>query len=414
MWLGFALALASAGAAAQTVMGSGTSGTVPVFNGTSTVTNSPIAVSGGNVGIGTTSPWALLDVQVAPGYNFGAFNNTAGAASIGAFNNGFTAWEPLSINPGGPVWFMGGSVGVGTTGPDATVDAVGTSRFELTSSAVITSALMNAGTINDVIRINAPYSASPATVSNVGAAWGIRFIGATDPSNNDAYRNTTSKGPAIFAVSEDTLGYNRMNGLAFYTNTQDTAAAERLRINNVGNVGIGTTTPSQKLEVAGYIQVDSGIYFPGNSTPQTVPWTGVLCGGDYAESVDVTGNRTNYEPGDLLVIDPSAPGKFLKSAEAYSTLVAGIYSTKPGAVGRRQTTMKSPDEVPMAMIGIVPTKVSAENGPIKAGDLLVTSSTMGHAMKGTDRDRMLGAVIGKALGSLDSGTGVIDVVVTLQ
>jgi hypothetical protein len=35
-------------------------------------------------------------------------------------------------------------------------------------------------------------------------------------------------------------------------------------------------------------------------------------------------------------------------------------------------------------------------------------------MKGTDRSRMLGAVIGKALGTLDSGTGVIEVVVTLQ
>jgi hypothetical protein len=68
----------------------------------------------------------------------------------------------------------------------------------------------------------------------------------------------------------------------------------------------------------------------------------------------------------------------------------------------------------MAMMGIVPTKVTAENGPIKTGDLLVASSTPGRAMKGTDRGRMLGAVIGKAMGSLDSGTGVIEVLVTLQ
>lgn len=115
-----------------------------------------------------------------------------------------------------------------------------------------------------------------------------------------------------------------------------------------------------------------------------------------------------------MVIDPDSPGKFLKSAEPYSSSVTGIYSTKPGVVGRRQLTPKSDDEVPMAMIGIVPTKVSAENGSIHPGDLLVTSSTMGYAMRGTDRTRMLGAVIGKALGSLDSGTGVIEVVVTLQ
>ena len=68
----------------------------------------------------------------------------------------------------------------------------------------------------------------------------------------------------------------------------------------------------------------------------------------------------------------------------------------------------------MAMIGIVPTKVSTENGPIKRGDLLVTSATKGYAMKGTDTSRMLGAVIGKALGTLDSGNGTIEVLVALQ
>ena len=68
----------------------------------------------------------------------------------------------------------------------------------------------------------------------------------------------------------------------------------------------------------------------------------------------------------------------------------------------------------MAMMGIVPVKATTENGAIRPGDLLVTSSEVGYAMKGTDRSRMLGAVIGKALGNLESGTGVIEAVVTLQ
>jgi hypothetical protein len=151
-----------------------------------------------------------------------------------------------------------------------------------------------------------------------------------------------------------------------------------------------------------------------DGTTQSTAFTGVVCGGDYAESVDVSGDRTHYEAGDVLVIDAKSPGKFLKSGEEYSTMVTGIYSTKPGVVGRRQATPKRDAEVPMAMVGIVPTKVSAENGPIHPGDLLVTSSKAGYAMKGTDRSRMLGAVIGKSLGTLDSGTGVIEVVVTLQ
>lgn len=116
------------------------------------------------------------------------------------------------------------------------------------------------------------------------------------------------------------------------------------------------------------------------------------------------------------LINPKVEGGFVLSSQVYSTAVMGIYSTKPGARGRRQKTDLSymKDEVPMAMIGIVPTKVSAENGPIHPGDLLVTSSRPGYAMKGTDRSQMLGAVIGKALGHLDVGTGVIEIGVTLQ
>jgi hypothetical protein len=45
---------------------------------------------------------------------------------------------------------------------------------------------------------------------------------------------------------------------------------------------------------------------------------------------------------------------------------------------------------------------------------LVASATVGRAVKGTDRSQLTGAVIGKALGSLDTGTGVIEVLVTLQ
>ena len=69
---------------------------------------------------------------------------------------------------------------------------------------------------------------------------------------------------------------------------------------------------------------------------------------------------------------------------------------------------------PLAVVGTVPCKVTTENGPISAGDLLVASSTPGHAMRGTDRNCMLGAVVGKALEPLSDAIGVIQVLVTLQ
>jgi hypothetical protein len=69
-------------------------------------------------------------------------------------------------------------------------------------------------------------------------------------------------------------------------------------------------------------------------------------------------------------------------------------------------------EVPLAMFGIVPCKVSAENGAISRGDLLVSAATPGYAMKGTDKSKMLGAIIGKALDPLPQGTGVIRVLLS--
>jgi hypothetical protein len=174
-----------------------------------------------------------------------------------------------------------------------------------------------------------------------------------------------------------------------------------------GNVGIGTTTPSKKLEVNGNAQIDGTLYGAGGG-PVT------LAGGDYAEAVNVKGPSSSYQPGDVLVIGNDALGEVQKSSEPYSTLVSGIYATRPGLVGHRQSLLKGFDSIPMGMVGVMPTKVTTENGPIHKGDLLVSSSTPGYAMKGTDRNRMLGAVIGKAMGDLVSGQGVVEVLVTLQ
>ena len=70
--------------------------------------------------------------------------------------------------------------------------------------------------------------------------------------------------------------------------------------------------------------------------------------------------------------------------------------------------------MPLALVGRVPCKVDATYGPIAVGDLLTTSPTPGHAMRCDDRLACLGAILGKALEPLDTGTGVILVLVTLQ
>ena len=142
-------------------------------------------------------------------------------------------------------------------------------------------------------------------------------------------------------------------------------------------------------------------------------------GADFAEFVIPQGGKNAFEPGDVLVISPDAEGMtntFTKTDEPYSTKVAGIYSTKPGFIGNRQgiNNAGTGPEIPMAVLGFVPCKVSAENGPIKRGYLLVSSSTVGYAMRGTDRLKMIGSIVGKALDNWESGQGVIDILVTLQ
>jgi len=157
---------------------------------------------------------------------------------------------------------------------------------------------------------------------------------------------------------------------------------------------------------------------------------------DFAEMLRVASGARSVEPGDVLVIDTSEARSVALSTRAHSTLVAGVCSTRPGFVGSerawdlpadpasgaapggepltadRAGMAAQHEEVPVALVGIVPCKVTAANGPIRPGDLLVTSAQPGHAMR-TDAPRP-GTVLGKALDTLESGTGVIKVLVKLQ
>lgn len=59
-------------------------------------------------------------------------------------------------------------------------------------------------------------------------------------------------------------------------------------------------------------------------------------------------------------------------------------------------------------------KVDADIAPIEVGDLLTTSTTKGHAQKVLEPHRAIGAIIGKALASLEKGKAKIPVLVILQ
>ncbi len=129
---------------------------------------------------------------------------------------------------------------------------------------------------------------------------------------------------------------------------------------------------------------------------------------DFAEMLPAV---EGLEPGDVLVI--GLDGKLARSTEPYQASVAGVYSTQPGFVGGQPVEGEVSGAIPLAVVGVVPVKVSAENGPIVPGDLLAASSISGHAMK-AGANPPQGTVIGKALELLDEGTGVIQMLAVLQ
>jgi hypothetical protein len=225
-----------------------------------------------------------------------------------------------------------------------------------------------------------------ATTGNPTAVFG--FVSSSDAGEGVHGRSLASSGTGIGVIGD--------------TNSAEGFGGSFANLGG-GNILRGVSSGGTVFRIDG----NGTVYANGGFQPS---------GADFAESMGVSGDRHDYAAGDLLVIDAKGERKLALSQEPYSTLVAGIYSTKPGMLGSTRKVEDAPamDEIPLAVVGIVPCKVSAENGAIHPGDLLVTSSLPGHAMKGTDRSKMLGAVVGKALEPLEGETGVIQVLVTLQ
>jgi hypothetical protein len=140
-----------------------------------------------------------------------------------------------------------------------------------------------------------------------------------------------------------------------------------------------------------------------------------LSNSDCAEEFDLEDSSTGEPlPGSVMVIGDE--GSVRLSTSAYDKRVAGVISGagafKPGiTLGRQSSDRRRPA---IALMGKVFCKVDTVNGPIRVGNLLTTSGTPGHAMKATDPLRAFGAVIGKALGGLERGRGMVPILVVLQ
>jgi hypothetical protein len=137
-------------------------------------------------------------------------------------------------------------------------------------------------------------------------------------------------------------------------------------------------------------------------------------GADLSENFAIGGSA---EPGMVVVIDSDRPGALCTSTSAYDRRVAGIISGAGGVqtgMLMSQVGSVADGEHPVALTGRVYCWCDASGGAIQPGDMLTTSSKPGHAMKVTDYARAQGAIIGKAMTSLETDSGLVLVLVNLQ
>lgn len=122
------------------------------------------------------------------------------------------------------------------------------------------------------------------------------------------------------------------------------------------------------------------------------------------------------QPGSVVALDPDGDPGVCETTQPYDPRVVGIVSgaggVEPGLLLGQRGVLEG--EVPVALTGRVYVRCCVENGAVRAGDLLTSSSLAGHAMRASDPARAFGSVIGKALGSLEEGTGLVLVLVNLR
>jgi hypothetical protein len=192
-------------------------------------------------------------------------------------------------------------------------------------------------------------------------------------ADNFGFNNRAAQ---VYATAAEDISARGSGGTLHLATTPQGSTArpiDRIVIGSDGNVGVGTKHARAKLHVAGRA---SGF------------------AEDYA-AIEA------LEPGDVVAIDERADAmRVRRAAQAYDRAMVGVVTGSPALrVSQAREAARAegaPDDVedgyPVAHAGRVTVKVSTENGAIRPGDYLTSSSAPGVAMKATRK----GDVMGKA------------------
>ena len=312
---------------------------------------------------------------------------------------------------------------------------------------------------SDNIYIGNPGSAMDNNVIRLGNGQSQLFLSGTmqgDVGINGGL-NVDANGLNTGTMGSDALTFgassgegicSKRNGSNPYDLELWTDFAERLKVAQGGNVGIGTDNPSQALDVNGEFLLVEGLggvkcYIGDDGLGNDVQvgsmehlatavsfynttdhaYMHLYCssitiegGADLAEPFQITPAEQPIAEGEVVVIDDANPGRLKLTDQPYDTRVAGVVSgangIHPGIQMQQQGLLEGGQNV--ALTGRVYVQADTSNGSIKPGDLLTTSGTPGRAMRVTDHARAQGAILGKAMSALPEGRGMVLVLVTLQ
>ena len=355
----------------------------------------------GWVGIGTPSPQALLQVA-GDALVDGLFTTRDRLATTN--ENDDTVFLVDSTVGGGPVAYLYDDTGIRTMeidgyesggggqirlfDPTGTINTIEIDGYSSGGDGLITTDRVR----SDVIEVT-----GDATVDGL-LSTKDRF--ATTNENDDTVflvDSTVGGGPVAYLYDDSGIRTMELDGY-------EDAGGGQIKLFDA----TGTITT---IEIDGHDSEGKGRISTDRVITDVLEITG---GSDLAEPF-ASGEDEEIEPGTIMVI--GADGRLEVADRPSDVRVAGVVSGGNGirtGITLTQEGREVDGDVAIALTGRTYCKADASFGSIRPGDFLTTSSNPGHAMRVASRERSAGAILGKALSSLETGTGYVLVLVNLQ